>query len=101
AVNIGHWTAIGGMAPGGCAGTATPVVQEGLIISICRLYEGARINEDIRDFILENVRLQEDDWGDLQSQIAATAAAESRMRSLMDRYGCEAVLDRAEESITY
>jgi len=31
AVNIGHWTDIGGMAPGGCAGTATHVVQEGLI----------------------------------------------------------------------
>jgi N-methylhydantoinase B/oxoprolinase/acetone carboxylase alpha subunit len=101
AVNIGHWTDIGGMAPGGCAGTATHVVQEGLIIPICKLYEGGRLNQEIRDFILENVRLQEDDWGDLQSQIAATAAAESRMRSLMDRYGFEAVLDGMQETIRY
>lgn len=101
AVNIGHWTDIGGMAPGGCAGTATHVVQEGLIIPICKLYQGGALNEEIRDFILENVRLPEDDWGDLQSQIAATAAAEARLRALMDRYGPDAVLDGMQETIRY
>ena len=101
AVNIGHWTDIGGMAPGGCAGTATHVVQEGLIIPICKLYQAGSLNREIRDFILENVRLPEDDWGDLQSQIAATAAAESRMRSLMDRYSFDAVLEGMQETIRY
>jgi N-methylhydantoinase B len=101
AVNIGHWTDIGGMAPGGCAGTATHVVQEGLIIPICKLYQAGALNQEIRDFILENVRLPEDDWGDLQSQIAATAAAEARLRALMDRYGCESVLDGMQETIRY
>ena len=101
AVNIGHWTDIGGMAPGGCAGTATHVVQEGLIIPICKLYKGGTLDREIRDFILENVRLPEDDWGDLQSQIAATAAAETRIRSLMDRYGFDAVLDGMQETIRY
>jgi N-methylhydantoinase B/oxoprolinase/acetone carboxylase alpha subunit len=101
AINRGHWTDIGGMAPGGCAGTATHVVQEGLIIPICKLYAGGQLNLELRDFILENVRLPEDDWGDLQSQIAATCAAESRIRVLMDRYGCEAVLDGMQEAIRY
>jgi N-methylhydantoinase B len=101
AVNIGHWTDIGGMAPGGCAGTATHVVQEGLIIPICKLYDAGELKREIRDFIMENVRLPEDDWGDLQSQIAATAAAEQRMRVLMDRYGVETVLESMQEAIRY
>ena len=101
AVNIGHWTDIGGMAPGGCAGTATHVVQEGLIIPICKLYAGGQLNAELRDFILENVRLPEDDWGDLQSQIAATRAAEARIRVLMDRYGCKAVLEGMQEATRY
>jgi len=101
AVNIGHWTDIGGMAPGGCAGTATHVVQEGLIIPVCKLYVGGKLVPEIRDFILENVRLPEDDWGDLQSQIAATVAADTRIRALMDRYGIDAVLDGMAETIRH
>ena len=30
AANRGHWTDIGGMAPGGWSGTAQDVIQEGL-----------------------------------------------------------------------
>ena len=101
AVNIGHWTDIGGMAPGGCAGTATHVVQEGLIIPVCKLYRAGELMTEIRDFILYNVRLPDDDWGDLQSQIAATVAAESSLRLLIDRYGLDTVLDGMAETIRY
>ena len=101
AVNIGHWTDIGAMAPGGCAGTSTHVVQDGLLIPVCKLYDSGRLVPEIRDFILENVRLPEDDWGDLQSQIAATMAAEARVRSLIDRYGVDAVLSGMQETIRY
>lgn len=101
AVNIGHWTDIGAMAPGGCAGTSTHVVQDGLIIPICKLYDGGRLVHEIREFILGNVRLPEDDWGDLQAQIAATTAAETRVRSLIQRYGLDAVLRGMQETIAY
>jgi N-methylhydantoinase B/oxoprolinase/acetone carboxylase alpha subunit len=101
AVNIGHWTDIGGMTPGGCAGTSTHVVQDGLIIPLCRLYSRGDLVDSIRDFILSNVRLPDDDWGDLMSQIAATTTAETRLHSLVERYGIENVLAGMEESITY
>ena len=101
AVILGHWTDIGGAAAGGCAGTTTHVVQDGLIIPVCKLYDAGVLVEEIRDFILRNVRLPEDDWGDLQSQVAATHAAEARMRALMDRYGVEAVVDGMRQTIEY
>ena len=101
AVNIGHWTDIGGMTPGGCAGTSTHVVQDGVIIPLCRLFARGKLVEATRDFILSNVRLPDDDWGDLMSQIAATAMAEVRLRSLADRYGIKDVLAGMEAAIAY
>ena len=101
AVILGHWTDIGGAAAGGCAGTTTHVVQDGLVIPPVRLYEQGELVQEVRDLILRNVRLPEDDWGDLQSQVAATHAAEARVRVLMDRYGVEAVLDGMQQTIEY
>jgi N-methylhydantoinase B len=101
ALILGHWTDIGGAAAGGCAGTNTHVVQDGLTIPVCKLYDQGILVEEIRDFILRNVRLAEDNWGDLQSQIAATHAAESRICSLMARYGADAVLQGMQETIEY
>ncbi|MBH0238356.1 hydantoinase B/oxoprolinase family protein [Methylobrevis albus] len=101
AVNIGHWTDVGGMAAGGCAGTSTHVVQDGLIIPLSRLYDAGTLVEGTRDFILANVRLPEDDWGDLMSQVSATAIAESRIQSLAARYGVPAVIDGMAAAIEY
>jgi N-methylhydantoinase B len=101
AVNIGHWTDIGGMSPGGCAGTSTHVVQDGLIIPLSRIYREGEIVPETRDFILKNVRLPEDDWGDLMSQIAATATAELRVQSLAQRYGVNSVLAGMQASMEY
>ena len=101
AVNIGHWTDIGGMSPGGCAGTSTHVVQDGLIIPLGRIYRAGEIVPETCDFILKNVRLPEDDWGDLMSQIAATATAEARIQSLAERYGVDNVLAGMQAAIEY
>ncbi|WP_336800997.1 hydantoinase B/oxoprolinase family protein [Kaistia sp. MMO-174] len=101
AVNIGHWTDIGGMSAGGCAGTSTHVVQDGLIIPLSRLFRAGVLVEETRDFILANVRLPEDDWGDLMSQLSATAIAEQRIQSLAERYGVDAVIDGMSASIDY
>ena len=101
AVNIGHWTDIGGMSAGGCAGTSTHVVQDELIIPLSRLYRRGELVEETRDFILANVRLPEDDWGDLMSQISATGVAETRIRELCSRYGSEGVLAGMEAAIDY
>jgi len=100
-VNIGHWTDIGGMSAGGCSGTSTHVVQDGLIIPLCKLYDRGTLVQQTIDFILHNVRLPEDDWGDLMSQIAATAVAEKRVGELARRYGTEGTLAGMQAAIDY
>jgi len=101
AVNIGHWTDIGGMSPGGCAGTSTHVVQDGLIIPLGRIYRAGEIVPEILEFILQNVRLPEDDLGDLMSQIAATATAEQRIQALAEKYGIDNVLAGMHAAMNY
>ena len=43
-INRGHWTDIGGMAPGGWSGTASHVVQEALRLPAIKLYQAGVLN---------------------------------------------------------
>jgi N-methylhydantoinase B/oxoprolinase/acetone carboxylase alpha subunit len=103
AANRGHWTDIGGVAPGGWSGTTEDVVQEGLLIPAVRLVRAGEVNEDVKKLILRNVRVPTQVWGDVQAQIASNIVAERRVRALVDRYGFEgfqAAIDAALEYST-
>src|SRR4051794_30912241 len=45
AANRGHWSDVGGMAPGGWSGAATDVVQEGLTIPAVRLMRAGVVQD--------------------------------------------------------
>ena len=101
AANRGHWSDVGGMAPGGWSGTAQDVVQEGLLLpSVCLVRSGV-VQEDVRRLVLRNVRLAEQCWGDLQAQIASSIAAERRIQALVERYGVEGLREAANAAISY
>jgi N-methylhydantoinase B/oxoprolinase/acetone carboxylase alpha subunit len=87
AANRGHWTDIGGMTPGGWSGAAEHAVQEGVRIPGVRLLKAGVVNEAVRGFLLRNVRMSSQLWGDIQAQIASSIIAERRIRELIDRYG--------------
>jgi N-methylhydantoinase B/oxoprolinase/acetone carboxylase alpha subunit len=101
AVNRGHWTDVGGMSPGGWSGTVRHVIQEALIIPPVKLYKAGVLDREIRDFILKNIRVPKQCWGDLQAQIASDILAERRMRELARKYGLETVLEGMEEALRY
>jgi len=99
-VNRGHWADVGGMAAGGwCA--ARHVVQEGLIIPVCKLYRAGELQREVKEFVLKNVRMPRQCWGDLQAQVASARAAADRMRELIDRYGLDQVRASIEHSLDY
>ena len=101
AANRGHWTDVGGMSPGGWSGTVTHVIQEALMIPAAKLYRKGVLNREIKDFILKNVRLPKQCWGDLQAQLASNVVAERRMRDLAGKYGVEAVEEGMEQAFQY
>src|ERR1700722_6771371 len=95
-INRGHWTDIGGMAPGGWAGTARHVVQEALRLPAVKLYRPGVLNTEIRDIIEHNLRVLHQWWGDVQAQIASNITAERRLQTLIRKYGLELVLSSFE-----
>jgi N-methylhydantoinase B len=101
AVNRGHWTDIGGMAPGGWAGTARHIVQEALRLPATKLYRAGVLNSEIRDLIEHNIRSARQWWGDVQAQIASNITAERRLRALIGKYGLAMVLSSFQATIDY
>ena len=101
AVNRGHWVDVGGMCAGGWSGTVRHVIQEALIIPPVKLYKAGVLDREIRDFILKNVRIPEQCWGDVQAQIASNIVAERRLHDLIKKYGLDMVLEGMEEAIRY
>jgi N-methylhydantoinase B len=101
AANRGHWTDIGGMAPGGWAGAAEDVVQEGLTLPVVRLVREGEVDEDLRRLILRNVRIPSQLWGDIQAQIASNIVAERRIRTLVARHGLDGYEVAVETALDY
>jgi N-methylhydantoinase B len=101
AINRGHWTDIGGMAPGGWAGTARHIVQEALRLPATKLYRAGALNPEVRDLIEHNIRFSRQWWGDVQAQIASNITAERRLQALIARYGLDVVLQSFQAAIDY
>ena len=100
-VNRGHWVDVGGMSPGGWSGTVRHVIQEALIIPPVKLYKAGVLDREIKDFILKNVRIPKQCWGDIQAQISSNITAERRLRELAQKYGIGAVLEGMDQAIKY
>jgi N-methylhydantoinase B/oxoprolinase/acetone carboxylase alpha subunit len=84
--NRAHHSDVGGMSPGSMP-VARELYQEGLILPPVRLAIRGRINRDVLDIVLANVRTPDERDGDLSAQIAANRVAESRLRDTVRRYG--------------
>jgi len=84
--NRAHHADVGGMTPGSMP-LSTSVFQEGVRIPPLRLVEAGKVNRQILDFILANVRTPEERDGDLSAQIAALRTGERRLLEMAGKYG--------------
>ena len=87
----GHWPDIGGRVPGGFSTRATEVYQEGLRLPPVKLLDRGRLNRDLLEIILRNVRIASERQGDIIAKIAALDVGSDRLRELLDRYGRDTV----------
>ncbi|OGD21626.1 MAG: hypothetical protein A2W03_16935 [Candidatus Aminicenantes bacterium RBG_16_63_16] len=86
AANRAHHSDVGGGSPGSMA-LATEIFQEGLIIPPVKLVRRGRIDRDILDLILANVRTPREREGDLTAQLAANRIGERRLLEVTGKYG--------------
>ena len=87
AIAIGHIAEVGGMAPGGFAGEATEIFQEGVRIPPVKIKKAGVDNNDIWRMILANVRTPRTNYGDLRALIAAVDLGERQMIEVLKKYG--------------
>jgi N-methylhydantoinase B len=95
-----HHADVGGMTPGSMP-IAREIFQEGLIIPPVHLMRSGKVNQEIMDLILANVRTPRERAGDLWAQIAANQRGDSRLVEMADRYGSELVAETMQQLLVY
>jgi N-methylhydantoinase B len=95
--DTGHWTDVGGMAPGSFCVAAREIQQEGVRIPPVRLIREGVLQEDVLTLILANLRIPTNARGDLQAQLGALTVGERRLREHIDKYGRDVVLASVAE----
>ncbi|GMQ80794.1 MAG: hydantoinase B/oxoprolinase family protein [Rhodothermia bacterium] len=85
-----HHSDVGGMSPGSLP-LSTEIFQEGLILPPVRLVSDGKINQDLLDVILRNVRTPDERKGDLAAQMGANEAGATRLLELFQSFGAEEV----------
>jgi N-methylhydantoinase B len=89
---MAHHQDLGGMEPGGMASKATEIYQEGLRIPPLKFMNKNKINNDLLQIMLSNVRTPRDHFeGDLKAQLAGCHIIQNRFLELIDKYGLEKI----------
>ena len=92
--NCAHLAEPGAKAPGGLAGDATDIFQEGLRLPPLWLQREGKDQEDVWKIIFANHRTPKVSYGDLMAMVGSLNVAERRITSLIETYGLDIVLRR-------
>jgi N-methylhydantoinase B len=95
-----HHADVGGMTAGSMP-IAREIYQEGLIIPPVKLINSGKLNQDVLDLILANVRTPDERHGDLTAQIGANQRGVIRLLELIHRYEMPEVSYYMQELLNY
>ena len=98
--NRAHHADVGGRFAGSM-GPATTIFEEGIRIPPVRIVRGGRLDRDVLDLILLNVRTPREREGDLDAQIGACRVGEQRILELASKHGIERVNALIDELLDY
>ncbi|HEX6807787.1 MAG TPA: hydantoinase B/oxoprolinase family protein [Gemmatimonadaceae bacterium] len=96
-----HHADVGGMSPGSMPQGATELVQEGIVLPPVRLVRARRLDDEMLELVLANVRTPEERRGDLRAQRAACAAGAQGWRALVARHGATRLGAAADALLDY
>ena len=92
-----HNTDMGGAVPASLSRTLTEVHQEGIRIPPVKLYRRGQLNEELVNIMLTNVRMPEQNWGDLKALAAAMNTGEHKVHEIVKRFGVETFREGAQD----
>lgn len=96
-----HNTDVGGAVPASLSRTLSEIEQEGLRIPPVRLVRNGRLDPFVIDMIRANVRMPEQNIGDLHAQIASVNIGERKMQEIVARFGFDDFLDGVNQILDY
>ena len=96
-----HNTDVGGAVPASLSRTLTEVHQEGIRLPPTKIMRAGEINQDVLDILLTNVRMPEQNWGDLKAQIAAVNTGERRVHEMIEKFGIETFREGIGDLLDY
>jgi N-methylhydantoinase B len=104
---FGHQMDAGGPLPGSLPTGAKTIFGEGLRIPPVKIYREGKLNRDVLDLILNNVRIPQMNRADLMGIVAGCRTAERRVHELCGRFGkdvylagCQALLERTHRAMS-
>src|SRR5881396_3769161 len=95
-----HHSDVGGMSPGSMP-LAEEIYQEGLRIPPIKLMSGGKINPDVWDLVMANVRTPQEREGDLAAMLGANRTGERRLIEVVEKYGWSQVRRYVTEILNY
>jgi N-methylhydantoinase B len=96
-----HNTDVGGAVPASLSRALNEIEQEGIRIPPVKLIENGTMNQFAVQVMRVNVRLPEQNWGDLNAQIASVNVGERKMQEIIRRFGFDAFIEGAEQILDY
>jgi len=96
-----HNVDVGGAVPASLSRTLTDVHQEGIRVPPAKLYRAGALDADLLRMMLANVRVPEQNWGDLKALVAAVNTGERRVLELVRRFGVRTVVDGLADLLDY
>ena len=96
-----HSSDMGGSVPGSIAPGLTDTFQEGFRIPPLKLYRRGVVNEDVQAIMVNNVRIPQQMWGDVQALRAGHHVASAKLKALAERHGVEKMRTIMEDLLTY
>jgi N-methylhydantoinase B len=96
--NRAHHADVGGMFPGSM-GLCREIAQEGIRIPPVKLMSAGKMDRQMLDILLANVRTPREREGDLTAQLGACRIGVERVRELVERFGHTHLLRGVEAMI--
>lgn len=101
AANIAHHSDIGGARPGGIAGNAKSIYEEGLRIPPIKLVKGGKTDQNLLNFIVKNCRVPQERYTDLKAQVASNKIGIRYLGELYMQYSSKVIEDSIEKLLFY
>ncbi|MEQ6249429.1 hydantoinase B/oxoprolinase family protein [Sulfitobacter sp. HNIBRBA3233] len=92
-----HNTDMGGAVPASLSRANTEVHQEGIRFKPSKLVSGGVVNQQLIDTLMLNVRMPEQNRGDMNAQIAAVNTGEAKVHEMIRKFGVETVKNGIED----